>query len=94
MKSFTYEELRVYVERELAAGTNVLRCHPRQPKNEAVLSFIKLDEDICYEPYWRGGPLSFKKGDYLHAHPKDVYGLTAETFEKCYVIETPIPKDA
>ncbi|MCM1323752.1 MAG: hypothetical protein NC218_06285 [Acetobacter sp.] len=89
MKNFTYEELRLYIEQQLAAEINVLKCRSLCKKGNAVHLFIKLDEDICYEPYWRGGPLTFKKGDYLHADPKDFYGLTAATFERCYIVEMP-----
>ena len=94
MKSFTYEELRTYVKEQLTSGKNVLKCRPRLPQNNTVMLFIKLDEDIRYKPHWIGGPksnnngyLSFQKGDFLNADLKDVYGLTATTFAKCYVAE-------
>ena len=38
-----------------------------------------------------GAAPSLSKGDYLHADPRDIYGLTAETLTRCYVpTEMPI----
>lgn len=86
MKQYTYEELCAFVKQQLEEGSGVLCCRPRSSNSTAVHPFIRLDEAICYEPHWRGGPLTFEKGDYLHANPRDVYGLTAETFSRCYII--------
>ena len=91
MKQYTYEELCALVEQWLAENQNVYYYRSRNRPSKAVHRFIKLNEPICYEPHWRGGPLNFKKGDYLHADPRDIYGLTAETLTRCYVpTEMPI----
>ena len=85
MKHYTYEELCTFVEQQLKANVDVLYCRSRGSKSNVIRPFIKLQEPICYETYWHGGPLTFQKGDYIHADPQDVYGLTAETFARCYV---------
>lgn len=90
MKTYTYEELCAYVEQQLADNQGILYYRPRASETMHTRPFIMLNEPICYEPYWRGGPLIFQKGDYLHADPHDVYGLTAEAFARCYMPVTTV----
>lgn len=85
MKTYTYEELCALVEQQLVDRRGVLNCRPRCSQSRICHPFIKLEEPICFTPYWRGRPQTFQKGDYIHADPRDIYGLTAETFNRCYI---------
>ena len=86
MKQYSYEEFLAFVEEQLHEHPeNVIICTPRNTPSNRTLRFIKLQEDLCYEPYWRGGPLVFRKGDYIHAVKEDAYGLSASAFNRCYV---------
>ncbi len=77
------------MEQQLAENRGVLYYRSRNSQKSPVHPFIKLEEPISYQAYWRGGVLTFNAGDYIHADPHDIYGLTAETFARCY-----IPADA
>lgn len=85
MKTYAYEEMPAYIERLIASGTEVLYCHSRRFPGCSVKRFIRLPEDVCYEPNWHGGPVRFPKGSYLHVDTADIYGLTEETFSRCYI---------
>lgn len=86
MKQYTFEEFLAYIQEFMQNHPEeLIVCRARHSTHSQRHRFIKLTEDICYKPYWRGGPLTFQQGDYIHADPKDIYGITAAAFERCYI---------
>jgi hypothetical protein len=82
MKIYSPEELISFVEQKLQNEEDLVYCKPYNQGPHHT--FICLTEDVCYEAPWHGGKFCFKKGSYLHANPKDIYGLTADEFHRCY----------
>ena len=86
MKTYTYKELCTFVEQQLEANLSVFYYLHKRSQSKICHPFIKLEEPICFTPYWRGRPQTFQKGDYLHADLEDIYGITAEMFNRYYVL--------
>ena len=91
MKSFTYDELKDYVEKEINIPNNprVVLCHNRINK-ENILKFIIANEDIRFFRPWRGYAEVISKGDYISTVPHDIYSVKSYVFNECYV---KIPSD-
>ncbi len=85
MKTFAYDEMPAYIRKLMVGGTEVLNCRSRIFPNGPAKKFIRLTEDVCYKQSWHGGSVMLQKGSYLHADPSDIYGLTEETFNRCYI---------
>jgi hypothetical protein len=84
MEIYSPEEIIRFVEQKLQNEEDLVRCKPYNQSGRPLLTFICLAEDVCYEAPWHGGTLFFKKGCYIHANPKDIYGLSSEVFHRCY----------
>ena len=86
MVTYTVEDLQQLISKSLANPQfdNVVCCYNKQRK--MVHTFIRLQEDSNFEIPWRGGITKLKKGDYIHACLTDMYGITAEEFNNCYIV--------
>lgn len=86
MKVYTTEELQQFVVDHLSSGDGVVLCHGINSSKNEIKKFICLKEDIDCRMYWRGDTRILNAGDYLHADPQDIYGISAETFTRSYAI--------
>jgi hypothetical protein len=84
MKIYSPEEIIRFVEQKLQNEEDLVRCKPCNQGGRPLHTFICLTEDICYEAPWHGGYLFFAKGSYINANPRDIYGLKADEFHRCY----------
>ena len=86
MEMYTTETLQKFVAEQLASGEHIVLCRGVNSSKNECKKFICLNENINYRMYWRGEPQALSAGDYLHADPKDIYGISAKQFAQCFTI--------